>query len=183
MKVILKQDIPNLGEAGEIKDVADGYARNYLIPKKLVIPYTTSSRKALEHQKRVIEIKKLKRKKMVQELAKSYESLGTLEVQVRVGAKNKLFGSVTNAMIAKIIEEKTGKPIDKRKIQLNEPIKQLGEFKIKLHLSEEVQIPLIIKVVPHPDSKIEETEENNKKEETNQNQSLRTENIENQEEK
>jgi ribosomal protein L9 len=63
-------------------------------------------------------------------------------------------------MIAKIIEEKTGKPIDRRKIQLNEPIKQLGEYKIKIHLSEEVTIPLVVKVVPHPDSKIEETTEN-----------------------
>jgi len=160
MKVILKQDIPNLGDAGEIKNVADGYARNYLIPKKLVIPFNESSRKALEHQKRLIEIKKQKRKKMIQEIAKSYKTLGTIEVAVRVGAKNKLFGSVTNSMIAKIIEEKTGKSIDKRKIQLNEPIKQLGEYKIKLHLSEEVTIPLIVKVVPHPDSKIEETTEN-----------------------
>jgi large subunit ribosomal protein L9 len=164
MKVILKQDIPNLGDAGEIKDVADGYARNYLIPKKLVIPATSSSKKALEHQKRMIEIKKLKRKKIVQELAKTYEELGSIEVQVRVGAKNKLFGSVTNAMIAKIIEEKTGKPIDRRKIHIGEPIKQLGEFKVKLHLSEEVQIPLIVKVVPHPDSKIEESQEEEKKE-------------------
>jgi len=160
MKVILKQDIPNLGDAGEVKNVADGYARNYLIPKKLVISFNESSKKALEHQKRLIEIKKQKRKKIVQEIAKSYESLGTIEVAVRVGAKNKLFGSVTNAMIAKIIEEKTGKPIDRRKIQLNEPIKQLGEYKIKIHLSEEVTIPLVVKVVPHPDSKIEETTEN-----------------------
>jgi large subunit ribosomal protein L9 len=160
MKVILKQDIPNLGDAGEVKNVADGYARNYLIPKKLVIPFNESSKKALEHQKRLIEIKKQKRKKIVQEIAKSYESLGMIEVTVRVGAKNKLFGSVTNAMIAKIIEEKTGKPIDRRKIQLNEPIKQLGEYKIKIHLSEEVTIPLVVKVVPHPDSKIEETTEN-----------------------
>jgi large subunit ribosomal protein L9 len=160
MKVILKQDIPNLGDAGEVKNVADGYARNYLIPKKLVIPFNESSKKALEHQKRLIEIKKQKRKKIVQEIAKSYESLETIEVAVRVGAKNKLFGSVTNTMIAKIIEEKTGKPIDRRKIQLNEPIKQLGEYKIKIHLSEEVTIPLVVKVVPHPDSKIEETTEN-----------------------
>jgi len=62
MKVILKQDIPNLGDAGEVKNVADGYARNYLIPKKLVIPFNESSKKALEHQKRLIEIKKQKKK-------------------------------------------------------------------------------------------------------------------------
>ncbi len=159
MKVILKQDIPNLGDAGEVKNVSDGYARNYLIPKKLVIPFTESSKKALEHQKRIIEIKKLKRKKQAQELAKSYESIGILEIPVRVGAKNKLFGSVTNALIAKAIEEKTGKPIDKRKILLHEPIKQLGEFKIKLILSEEVHIPIQIKIIPHPESKIDTNKE------------------------
>lgn len=159
MKVILKQDLPNLGDAGEIKNVSDGYARNYLIPKKLVIPVTAASKKALEHQKRLIEIKKQKRKKHIQELSKSYESIDVLEIPVRVGAKNKLFGSVTNAIIAKALEEKTGKPIDKRKIHLSAPIKQLGEYKVNLHLSEDVQIPLRIHVVPHPDSIIEEKQE------------------------
>lgn len=156
MKVILKQDIPNLGDAGEVKNVSDGYARNYLIPKKLVIPYTESSQKALEHQKRVIEIKKQKRKKLIQELSKTYESLDVIEIFVRVGAKNKLFGSVTNAVIAKALEEKTGKPIDKRKIQLNAPIKQLGEYKLNLHLSEDVIIPIKIQVKPHPESIVED---------------------------
>ncbi len=167
MKVILKQDIPNLGDAGEIKNVSDGYARNYLIPKKLVIPLTASSKKALEHQKKIIEIKKQKRKKQILELSKSYESIEVLEIPVRVGAKNKLFGSVTNAMIAKALEEKTGQPIDKRKIQLSAPIKQLGEFKVTLHLSEELQIPLKINVVPHPDSIVEEKQEKPNQEEQN----------------
>ncbi len=158
MKVILKQDIPNLGDAGDIKDVADGYARNYLIPKNLVIPFTKSTKKALLHQQKIIEIKKEKRKKQVEELTKSFESIQELEIPVRVGEKNKLYGSVTPVLIAKILEEKTGKQIDKRKIYLNEPIKQLGEYKISLNLSENVKIPLTIKVVPYSEKAKEEKE-------------------------
>lgn len=160
MKVILKQDIPNLGDAGEIKEVADGFARNYLIPKKLVIPATKATKKALLHQQKIMQIKKEKRKKIIEEVAKSFEEVKTIEIPVRVGQKNKLFGSVTSAMIAKAIEEKMGKSIDKRKIQLNESIKQLGEYKIQIHLSEEVKIPITVKVIPHPDSISEENQVN-----------------------
>lgn len=158
MKVILKQDIPNLGDAGDIKNVADGYARNYLIPKNLVIPVTKSTKKALLHQQKIREIKKEKRKKQVEELTKSFESLKELEIPVRVGEKNKLFGSVTAVMIAKLLEEKTGKQIDKRKIQLHESIKQLGEYKIFINLSENTKIPLTIKVVPFSEKTKEEKE-------------------------
>ncbi|MFN3603378.1 MAG: 50S ribosomal protein L9 [Leptonema sp. (in: bacteria)] len=165
MKVILKQDIPNLGDAGEIKEVADGYARNYLIPKNLVILATSSSKKALVHQQKIMQIKKEKRKKQVEELAKSFESLETIEIPVRVGPKNKLFGSVTSVMIAKKIEEKTGKLIDKRKILMNEAIKQLGEYKIQIHLNEDVKIPLVVKVIPHPDSVVEKVENDENKNE------------------
>ncbi len=169
MKVILKQDIPNLGDAGEVKEVSDGYARNYLIPKKLVIPYTNSSKKALEHQKRIINIKKAKKKKEIEELAKSFENIKTLEIQVRVGQKNKLYGSVTSAIIAKAIEEKTGTTIDKRKIQLNDIIKQLGEYNAFIHLSSELKIPIKIKVIALAESKIEENSEEIKSIEENQN--------------
>lgn len=161
MKVILKQDIPNLGDAGEIKEVADGFARNYLIPKKLVIPATKSTKKALLHQQKLMQIKKEKRKKIIEEVAKSFENIKIIEIPVRVGQKNKLFGSVTSAMIAKAVEEKTGQSIDKRKIQLNESIKQLGEYKIQIHLSEDIKIPITLKVIPHPDSITEnQTNEN-----------------------
>ncbi|MCS7205004.1 MAG: 50S ribosomal protein L9 [Leptospiraceae bacterium] len=161
MKVILKQDIPNLGDAGDVVKVSPGFARNYLIPKKLVIPYDESSRKVLEHQKRIIEIKRQKRKKQVQEIAKILEELKEIEIPMRVGAKNKLYGSVTPAIVAKALEEKAKVSIDKRKILLNEPIKQLGDFKIKIELSDEHQVGIIVKVVPYQ----EESQETQEKEE------------------
>ena len=125
MKVILQKDIPNLGEAGDIKDVANGYARNYLLPRKLVIKSNEGSKKALLHEQRLIEIKKVKRKKQQEKLL---ESLSNIEISIPAysGEEGKLFGSVTSIDIAKKLSE-VGYNIDKRKIQLADPIKQLGD--------------------------------------------------------
>ncbi len=134
MKVILQKDIPNLGDAGDIKDVSDGYARNFLLPRNLVIPANDSSKKAVEHQNRLIKIKKEKRKKVSE---KQMESLNGLEVvmKVQVGEEGKLFGSVTSMDIAGKLREQ-GLQIDKRKIVLHNPIKQEGEYDIPVKLDE-----------------------------------------------
>ncbi len=134
MKVILQKDIPSLGEAGDIKEVSPGYARNYLLPKNLVIPANESSRKAVEHQKKLIRIKKDKRKK---ESEKTMEALSGVEVKigVQVGEEEKVFGSVTAMDIARKLKEQ-GFEIDKRKIHLDEPIRKLGEFEVPVKLEE-----------------------------------------------
>ncbi len=137
MKVILQKDVVNLGDAGEIKDVADGYARNYLIPRKLAIRASEGSAKMTLHQKRLADLKKEKRLRSMKELASKLDGT-TLEIKVRQGENQKLFGSVTTADIAQALAAK-GYAIDKRKIELDQNIKTTGEYKIRLKLAEGIQ--------------------------------------------
>jgi len=145
MKVILQKDIPNLGDAGDIKEVAEGFARNYLLPKKLVIAANESSKKAIEHQKKLIKIKKDKRKKTSEQIAQSMSGV-ELTITAQVGEEGKLFGSVTSMDIAKHLKEK-GFDIDKRKILLDAPIKQEGEFNISIKLEEGLTASMKVNVV------------------------------------
>ena len=134
MKVILQQDVTGLGESGDIKDVSSGYVRNYLLPQKLVILANEVSKKAIEHQKRLVKIKKEKRRNKIEKLS---ESLSSIEVTINanVGEGGKLFGSVTSMDIAKKLQEQ-GFDIDKRKIQLDDPIRQTGRFEVPIKLDE-----------------------------------------------
>lgn len=134
MKVILQKDIPSLGDAGDVKDVSDGYARNYLLPRKLVILADESSRRAAEHQKKLIKVKKEKRKKQSEKIAESLAGM-ELTLAVQVGEEGKLFGSVTAMDISKKLKEK-GFEIDKRKIVIETPIKHEGEYTVKIKLDE-----------------------------------------------
>ena len=134
MKVILQKDIHNLGDAGDVKTVADGYARNFLLPKKLVIPYNESSKKAIDHQKQVIKVKKEKRRKESEKTAQAFAGL-TLTIAAKVGEEDKLFGSITAIDIAKQLKE-AGFDIDKRRIHLDEQIKTLGEHSVSIKLEE-----------------------------------------------
>ncbi|MGV7929851.1 MAG: 50S ribosomal protein L9 [Spirochaetota bacterium] len=144
MKVILQKDIPNLGEAGDIKDVSDGYARNFLLPKKLVLVANDSSQKAAVHQRKLIKIKKDKRKKQSETLM---ETLAGLDIQIgaQVGEEEKLFGSVTSMDIARKLKG-LGHEIDRRKIHLDEPIKKLGEYEVPVKLDEGVTAKLKVTV-------------------------------------
>jgi large subunit ribosomal protein L9 len=134
MKVILQKDIPTLGDAGDIKEVARGYARNYLLPKKLVIEADESSKKAAEHQKKLIKIKKEKRKKESQKLIEKLANI-SITIKAQVGEEGKLFGSVTNMDIANELEA-AGFAIDKKKIILEHPIKQIGEYEVPVRIDE-----------------------------------------------
>jgi large subunit ribosomal protein L9 len=144
MKVILQKDIINLGDAGDIKDVADGYARNYLIPKKLVIAASESNKRVIEHQNRLIKLKKEKRKKQSE---KAYEGINNLELEIKakVGEEEKLFGSITTSDIAKKLLEK-GFTIDKRKITIENPIRMTGEYNIQIKLDEGLSAVVKLKV-------------------------------------
>ncbi len=144
MKVILQKDVPSLGDAGDIKEVADGYARNYLIPKKLVILANESSKKAIDHQQKLIKFKKEKRKKQSEKVAEAISGL-EISIPVQVGEEGKLFGSITSMDIAKELKEK-GYEIDKRKIQLENPIRQIGEYDISIKLDEGTTATVKIKI-------------------------------------
>jgi len=145
MRVILQKDVQNLGEAGDIKEVAEGFARNFLLPKKLVIPYNESSAKAIEHQKKLVKIKKEKRKKEGQKLVEALSSVA-LTIGAQVGEDEKLFGSVTAIDIAdKLLQ--MGYTIDKRKIVLPEPIKKAGEHEVKIKLEEGLTATIKVSVI------------------------------------
>jgi len=143
MQVILKSDVPNLGRAGDVKNVKDGFARNYLIPKKLVMPATARSTKEREFLAKVQESKIRKRKKTAEETAAAVNGK-EVTITMKVG-EGKLFGSVTNIAIQKELE-KLGFLLDKRVIELDDPIKTLGKFDIPLRLYESVSCEIKLTV-------------------------------------
>jgi len=145
MEIILNESIENLGSAGDIVDVADGYARNYLLPKGAAIVADRKNLVQIERQRAAILERAAKEKDELDALAHQLEGLD-IEIPVRVGEEEKLYGSVTSRDIAKAIEER-GYVVDKRKIVLGEPLKSLGEFQIPVKLSPDVTATVTVKVV------------------------------------
>jgi large subunit ribosomal protein L9 len=136
MKVILRQDVENLGKMGDIVEVRDGYARNYLIPRGLAYYASEGAIRRLEQEKRQYQ-RRLERERIsAQELAAQLEQL-VLSIPVRVGEEGRLFGSVTPQMIADELSLR-GFTIDRRAIVLEEPIRSLGTFEVKIKLHPEV---------------------------------------------
>ena len=144
VKVILREDIPRLGEAGEVVSVRPGFARNFLLPQGKAILATESSMKALDHHQRVIADKVAREKKTLEGEKARVEAI-SLEIAVQVGEEGKLFGSVTAAQIAELLEAK-GVSVDRRKIELGEPIKEVGEHRVPLRLHREVVAQLRLNV-------------------------------------
>lgn len=144
MKVILKEDVKNLGKMGDIVNVAAGYANNFLIPKKLAVEAITENIKALEHQKKMIQEKAKKIKNASRDLADRIASL-TLNIKAKAGEEEKLFGSITSMDIADALKNE-GIDIDRKKILLEEPIKRLGSYSvgIKLHPDITAQLNIIV---------------------------------------
>lgn len=130
MKVILCDDVDNLGEMGQTVKVADGYARNFLIPRKLAVQADTASAKQIEHELSIIKRREEKRRTEQSKLAKELEKL-TVEIQVRAGEGDKIFGSVTAGHIAEKLAE-MGQDINRKAVVLPEPIKSLGIFKVAI---------------------------------------------------
>lgn len=145
MQVILKEDLKNLGKVGEIVNVKDGYARNYLLPKGLAINATTKNMKALEHEKRTIIERARKVSNDAQTLASRISEI-SVTITAKAGEEDKLFGSVTSIDIANALKAK-GVEIDKRKIILDEPIKRLGLHNVHIKLHPEVTAELKVDVI------------------------------------
>jgi large subunit ribosomal protein L9 len=136
MEVILKEDVPKLGHRGEVVKVAEGYGRNYLLPKKLAIEATTANRAVIEQMKQSAVRKSAVEKADADALAKQLDGTA-LSFQRKAGEKDHLFGSVTSSDIAEGLERK-GFNIDRRKIQLDEPLKSIGEFEVPIRLHRDV---------------------------------------------
>jgi large subunit ribosomal protein L9 len=136
MKVILKDDIENLGDIGEVVDVANGYARNYLFPRSLAVEANPKNIKQIEHVKRTMAAKIEKVKKEKQSVADKISEI-KLSFKAKAGEDGKLFGSITNMDIQKELSVQ-GVDIDKKKIVINEPIKRTGEYDIQIKLHSDI---------------------------------------------
>ncbi|MFZ5627899.1 MAG: 50S ribosomal protein L9 [Spirochaetota bacterium] len=145
MRVILKQDIPTLGRAGDIKEVRDGYARNFLFPRGLVMNANVRSVKEKAFIEQVQARKIAKRKKSAEELAGQLNGK-EVTLQAKVGEDNKLFGSITNIQVAKQLEA-MGFTVDRRAIVLDENIKALGNYKVQIKLHDGVTAAIQLHVV------------------------------------
>jgi len=141
MKVVFLQDVPNVAKAGEIKEVADGYGRNFLIPKKLALLANSSVVSTIGTQLKTIASSQEKIKAGLVELANKLEGKEVI-LKAKVGAEDKLYGSITSADIATELESTAGLAIDKRKIDLAEPIRQLGSYEVAIRLAQDI-IPKI----------------------------------------
>ncbi len=145
MKIILKEDMDNLGRAGDIVTVKDGYARNYLIPKQMAIPASNRNVRQLEHAKRLVETHRRKLAASSAELKERIEAV-QIEIAKLVGEEDKLYGSVTALEIADRLAAQ-GVDIDRRTLLLDEPIKALGEHVVKVKLKESEPAELRVRVV------------------------------------
>ena len=146
MKVVLRQDVDNLGDRGQIVNVASGYARNYLVPKGLALPATPGNLKALEIERRSWAAKEAKEADGARALAARIAGI-RLTVSKKAGENDTLYGSVTSSEIADLLESK-GVEIDRRKIRLDEPIKTLGTFQVPVRLHRQVTAEIAVEVVP-----------------------------------
>jgi large subunit ribosomal protein L9 len=146
MKIVLRQDVDSLGMEGQVFDVAEGYARNFLIPRGFALEATPQNLKLMEAQRKKIEEKRLKAK---DEAEKAKSSLSELVVTIaqKAGEEDKLYGSVTSMDIADQLE-KRGIQIDRKRIRLDRPIKTLGEFAVPVKLHPEVTASIKVVVVP-----------------------------------
>ncbi len=145
MEVILREHVDNLGRRGEIVKVAAGYARNYLLPRKLALLATEGNKKHVERERKIMEVRESEEKGQAEAMA---SRLALIEISIarRVGETDQLYGSVTAVDIADFLKEK-GFEIDRRKLILPEPIKAIGDHNVPLKLHREVTVPLVVKVV------------------------------------
>ena len=145
MEVILREDVDKLGSRGQLVKVAAGYARNFLLPKRLAVPATDANKKIIEQERQAHLRKEAKLAADASDLGKLMANV-SITIAQKAGENDQLFGSVTSKDIAEALE-KQGYTIERRKIVLDEPIKSLGEFKIPLRLHREVTAEITLNVV------------------------------------
>jgi large subunit ribosomal protein L9 len=144
MEVILKEDVPKLGARGDVVRVAEGFGRNYLLPRKLAIEASASNKKVIEQMKAAAVRRSAKEKSEAEELSKQFAGLA-VTFQRRSGEHDQLFGSVTSGDIADALSKK-GFDVDRRKVQLHEALKSLGEFTVPIKLHKEVTTHLKVMI-------------------------------------
>jgi large subunit ribosomal protein L9 len=145
MEVILREHVDNLGKRGDVVKVAEGYARNYLLPRKLALAVTENNRRQIERERAAAEARDAEEKGQAESLAQRISAL-EIEIARRVGENDTLYGSVTSADIAQALQAK-GFEVEKKRIHLGEPLKALGETTVPVRVHREVTAQLKVKVV------------------------------------
>jgi len=148
VKLILTEDVPSLGEAGDVVSVKPGFARNYLLPQGKAVPATEAKVNEIEHHKRVIAERVARERKQLDAERDRLERV-TLEIPAQAGEAGRLFGSVTAAQVAELLEAR-GFSVDRRRIQLDEPIKELGDHVVAIRLHRDVVARVTVKVSAAP---------------------------------
>jgi large subunit ribosomal protein L9 len=141
MKVVLTKDVKDIGQAGQVKEVSDGYARNFLFPRKLAVPATAGALQQVEAREKAAARKAQKEEDQARALAVRLKDT-PVRIFPKVGEQGRLYGSVTAADVAEALERQVGQPIDKRKIELSEPIRTLGEYRVSFRISRTVSVTL-----------------------------------------
>jgi large subunit ribosomal protein L9 len=149
LQIILSEDVPNLGHPGDVVRVRAGYARNYLLPRKLAVEANPRNLREFEHQKRLALLKREALQGQAISLKEKIEALA-LTLTARTGEEGKLFGSITNLDLERALREK-GFEIDRRRILLAEPVKQLGEYRVAVRLQPEIEAALKFTVAASAD--------------------------------
>jgi large subunit ribosomal protein L9 len=155
VKVILSQDVDTLGLKGDVVSVADGYARNYLVPRGLALVATKGSLRQAEQMRRAREDRERKSKEAA---AAKVGVLGSQPVYIsaRAGEGGRLFGSVTRSDVARAVEEQLGEAVDRHNVRLDDPIRSLGSFQVEIHLHAEVNALVTVEVIAHDDALFDE---------------------------
>jgi large subunit ribosomal protein L9 len=145
MQVLLMKNVPELGKAGEIKNVADGYARNYLFPRNLAVLATPGAIKQAKHQREAVVLREEKALSEAQAMAQLLDGR-MVTFQARAGDTDRLYGSITSGNIAEALAEQVGREVDRRKVDLEEPLKELGMHAVTIRLAPgaEAKVTVII---------------------------------------
>ncbi len=146
-QLILREDVEHLGKRGDVVRVADGYARNYLIPKKLAYAFTEGMRKQVETESRAKKAREQRERLSAEATAARLRELTVLRFQRRAGDNGTLFGSVTSADIAEVLVAQ-GFEVDKRQVRIDEPIKRTGTHRIPVHIHKDISVEVPIEVEP-----------------------------------
>ncbi len=162
MRLILKKDIDQLGEAGDVVDVSDGYGMNYLLPKNLALHASTGNVKTSQHEKLLREAQVQAAKRDAEDSASKFSDI-KLEFHLKAGPDGRLFGSLTNRMIEEELS-KLGIQIDRKKIILEEPIRKVGVFEIPIRLHEDVRPIVIVNVLQEEVEELNEVEDSDQEE-------------------
>jgi large subunit ribosomal protein L9 len=147
MRVILRTDVADLGKRGDILDVADGFARNYLVPKGMAMKASSGAAGQAEAMRRARDLRDAQDRSAAEEVATVLVSK-VVTVTARAGSEGRLFGSVTASDIATAIEAQTGVELDRRKFHLDEPLKSLGTHVVSVKLHSDVEFPVTVEVLP-----------------------------------